>query len=75
MDELPFFGSNGNPDPVMDNLLDTVYPPELFKVETIDNEYPFAQCDPPVDGVSPTLDSPIGNHVPDGTENDSVLVA
>ena len=30
MDELSFFGSNGNPNPVTDNLLDTAYPPEPF---------------------------------------------
>jgi hypothetical protein len=29
MDELSFFGSNCNPDPVTDDLLDTASPPEL----------------------------------------------
>jgi hypothetical protein len=74
MNELSFFGSNGNPGPVMDDLLDTAYPPELSQVESIDDEYPPAQYDPPVDGVDPTLDSPIRNHMPDGTEDDSVSV-
>ena len=32
MDELSSFGSNGNPDPVMDDLLDTASPPELSQV-------------------------------------------
>ena len=73
MDELAFFCSNGNPGPVRDDPLDTVYPPELSLVESIDDEYPPAQYDPPVDGVGPTLDSPLGNHIPDGTEDDSVL--
>jgi hypothetical protein len=75
MDELAFFCSNGNPGPVRDDPLDTVYPPELSLVESIDDEYPPAQYDPPVDGVGPTLDSPLGNHIPDGTEDDSVSVS
>ncbi len=74
MDELSFFGSNGNPGPGIDDPLDTAYPPELSQVESVDDEYPSAQYDPPVDGVDPTLDSPIGNHMPDGTEDDSVSV-
>jgi hypothetical protein len=72
MDELSFFGSNGNPGPVTDDAVDTAYPPELSQVESIDDVYPPAQYDPPVDGVDPTLDSPLGDHMPDGTENDSV---
>ncbi len=32
MDELSSFDSNGNPDPVMDDLLDTASPPELSQV-------------------------------------------
>jgi hypothetical protein len=74
MDEPSFFGSNGNPSPVMDDPLDSVYPPEHSLVESIDDEYPPAQYDPPVDGVDPTMDSPIRNHMPDGTEDDSVSV-
>jgi hypothetical protein len=74
MDELSFFSSNGNPGPVMDDPLDTLYPPELSWVESIDDEYPPAQYDPPVDGVHPTLDSPVENHMPDGTEDKSVSV-
>jgi hypothetical protein len=70
-----FFGSNGNPGPITYDPLDTAYPPELSQVESIDDEYPPAQYDPPVDGVNPTLDSPIGNHMPDGTEDDSVSVS
>ena len=43
MDELSFFGSNGNPDPITDDLLDTASPPELSQVESIDDdEYPPA---------------------------------
>jgi hypothetical protein len=74
MDELSFFGSNGNPGPVMDDALDTAYPPELSQVESIDDAYPPAQYDPPVDGIDPTLDSPLGDHMPDGMEDDSVSV-
>jgi hypothetical protein len=75
MDELSFFGSNGNPALVTDDLLDTASPPKLSRVESIvDDEYPPAQYNPPVDGVNPTSDSPIGNHMPDGTEDDSVSV-
>jgi hypothetical protein len=76
MNELSFFGSNRNPDPITDYLLDTASPLELSaQVESIDDdEYPPAQYDPPVDNVNPTLDSPIGNHMPDGTEGDSVSV-
>ena len=74
MDELSFFGSNGNPGPVMDDPLDTAYPPELSQVESIDDAYPPAQYDPPVDGIDPTLDSLIKYHMKDGTEDDSVSV-
>ncbi len=38
MDELSFFGSNGNPVPVMDDLLDTASPPELSQVQSIDDD-------------------------------------
>jgi hypothetical protein len=55
--------SNGNPNPVTDDPLDTAYPPELSQVESIDDEYPPAQYDPLVDSINPTLDSPIGNHM------------
>jgi hypothetical protein len=34
MDEFSFFGSNGNPDSVTDDLLDTASPPELSPVES-----------------------------------------
>jgi hypothetical protein len=74
MDELSFFGSNGNPGPITDDALDTAYPPELPQVESIDDAYPPAQYDPPVDGIDPTLDSPLGDHMPDGTEDNSVSV-
>ena len=75
MDELFFFGSNGNLDPVMDDLLDTASPPELSQVESIDDdEYPPAQYDPLGDNINPTSDSPFGNHMLDGTEDDSVSV-
>ena len=43
MDELSFFGSNGNPDPAMNNQLDTVYHPELSQIKSLDDEYPPAQ--------------------------------
>jgi hypothetical protein len=44
MEEFSFFGCNGNPDPVTDDLLDTVSPPELSHIESIDDdEYPPAQ--------------------------------
>jgi hypothetical protein len=75
MDELSFFGSNGNPAPVMDDLLDTTSPNELSQVQSIDDdESPPAQYDPPVDDVKPTSDSPIGNHMPNGMEDNSVSV-
>ena len=74
MDEISFFGSNGNPGPVTDDPLDTAYPPELSQVESIDDEYSPAQYDPPIDSVDPTWDSPLGNHMPDDTEDDSVSV-
>ena len=75
MDELSFFGSNGNPAPVTDDLLDTTSPNELSQVQSIDDdESPPAQYDLPVDDVKPTSDSPIGNHMPNGTEDDSVSV-
>ncbi len=35
MDELSFFGSNGNPGPITDDALDTAYPPELSQVESM----------------------------------------
>jgi hypothetical protein len=35
MDELSFFGSNGNPGPITDDALDTVYPPELSQIESM----------------------------------------
>ena len=76
MDELSFFGSDGNPDPVTDNPLDTVSPTELSQDESIDDdEYPPAQYDPPADSVNPTLNSPIGIHMPDGTNFFSVSVS
>jgi hypothetical protein len=34
MDEFSFFGTNDNPDPVTDNPLDTISPPELSQVES-----------------------------------------
>ena len=75
MDELSFFGSNGNPAPVTDDLLDTTSPNELSQVQSIDDdESPPAQYDPPVDDVKPTSDSPIGNHMPNGMEDNSVSV-
>ena len=76
IDELYFFGSNHNPDPTTDDLLDTVSPPELSQVESIDDdEYPPAQYDSPVDNVNPTSDSLIGNHMSDGTKVYSVSVS
>jgi hypothetical protein len=75
MDEFSFFGSNVNPNPVMDDLLDTVSPPELSHVESLDDdEYPPAQYGSQVVDVNPTLDSPIGNHMHNGTEEDSISV-
>jgi hypothetical protein len=38
MDEHSFFGSIGNPDPITDDLVDTVSPPELSPVESIDDD-------------------------------------
>ncbi len=71
-----FFCSNGNPGgPITDDALDTAYPPELSQVESIDDAYPPAQYDPPVDGIDPTLDSPLGDHMLDGVEEDSVSVS
>jgi hypothetical protein len=68
MDEFPFFGSNGNPAPVSDDLLDTV-----SQLESIDDDdYPPAQA--PLDDFNPPLDSPIGNHMPDDTADDSASV-
>ncbi len=69
-----YFGFNGNSGPIMDDPLDTAYPPELSQVESIDDEYPPAQYDPLVDGIDPTLDSLIKYHMKDGTEDDSVSV-
>ena len=47
MDELSFFDSIGNRDPVMGDLLDTASPPGLSQVESLDDdEYPPAQYDP-----------------------------
>ncbi len=55
MDENSFFCSNSNPDPVTDYLLNTMSPPELSQVESIDDdEYPPAQYDPTVNNVDPT---------------------
>ncbi len=73
MDEFSFFGQNGNPNPVTDDLLDTPSPPELSQVESLDDdEYPLAQYGPLVDDVNPTLDIPIGNHMPNCMEDDTV---
>ena len=68
MDEFPFFGSNGNPAPVSDDLLDTA-----SQLESIDDDdYPPAPA--PLDNFNPPSDSPIGNHMPDDTADDSVSV-
>jgi hypothetical protein len=73
MDEFSFFGSNGNPDPVADDLLDTRSPPELSPVQSLDDdEIPPAKYGPPVDAVNSTSDTSIENHMPNGTEGDSV---
>jgi hypothetical protein len=68
MDEFPVFGSNGNPAPVSDDLLDTA-----SQLESIDDDdYPPAPA--PLDNFNPPSDSPIGNHMPDDTADDSVSV-
>jgi hypothetical protein len=73
MDEFSFFGSNGNPDPVTDDLLDTMSPPELSPVQSLDDdEIPPAKYGPPVDAVNSTSDTPMGKHMPNDTEGDSV---
>ena len=58
-----FFCSNGT--------LDTVYPPEVYQVELIDNEYPLDHYDLPVEDIQPTMDSPLENRLSDGTKDDS----
>ncbi len=72
MDGFSFFGSNGSPNPVMDDLLDTTSPPELSPVQSLDDEIPPAKYGPPVDAVTSTSDTPMGNHMPNGTEGGSV---
>ena len=68
IDEFNFFGSNGNPAPVCDDPLDTA-----SQLESIDDDdYPPAQA--PLDEFNPPSDSPIGNHMPDDTADDSVSV-
>ena len=72
-DEFSFFGSNGTPDPVMDDLLNTTSPPKLSPVQSFDDDaIPPAEYGPPVDAFTSTLDTPMGNHIPNGTEGDSV---
>ncbi len=46
-----FFCSNGT--------LDTVYPPDVYQVEPIDNEYPPDHYDLPVEDIQPTMESPV----------------
>ena len=73
MDEFSFFGSNGNPDPVTDDLLDTTSPPELSPVHSLDDDaIPPAEYGPSVDAFTSKSDTPMGNHMPNGTEGDSV---
>jgi hypothetical protein len=73
MDEFSSFGSNGNPDPIMDDLLDTTSPPELSSVQSLDDdEISPAKYGPLADAVNSTSDTPMGNHMPNGTEGDSV---
>ena len=68
MDEFPFFGSNGNPAPISDDLLDTA-----SQLESIDDDdYPPAQA--PLDEFNPPSDSPLGIHMPADTADDSVSV-
>ncbi len=74
MDEFSFFGSNGNPDPITDDLLDTMSPPELPPVHSLDDDaIPTAEYGPPVDAFTSTSDAPMGNHMPNDSEGDSVL--
>ena len=74
MDEFSFFGSNGNPNPVTDDLLDTTSPPELSPVHSLDDDaIPPAEYGPPVDAFTSTSDAPMGHHMPNGSEGDSVL--
>ena len=73
MDEFSFFGSNGTPDPVTDDLLDTTSPPELSPVQSFnDDAIPPAEYGPPVDAFTSASDTPMENHMPNGTEGDSV---
>ena len=58
MDEFSFFGSNGTPDPVPDDLDDDAIPP--------------AEYGPPVDAFTSASDTPMENHMLNGTEGDSV---
>ena len=69
-----FFGNNGKLCLATDDSLplDYEYHPELSQVKSIYDKYPPDHYDPLVDGVDPTLDSPLGNHLPDNTEDDSV---
>ena len=68
INELAFFGTNGKPCLVTDDSLDNVHPPEVSQVvEPINNEYPPDHYDPPVEGNDPMFDSPVENHLSDGT--------
>ena len=73
MDEFSFFGSNGTPDPVTDDLLDTTSPPELSPVQSFDDDaIPPAEYGPPEDALTSASDTPVETNMPTGIEGDSV---
>ena len=73
MDEFSFFGSNGTPDPVTDDLLDTTSPPELSPIQSFDDDaIPPAEYGPPEDALTSASDTPVETNMPIGIEGDSV---
>ena len=58
MDEFSFFGSNGTPDPVPDDLDDDAIPPDEYG--------------PPEDALTSASDTPVETNMPTGIEGDSV---
>jgi len=73
MDEFSFFGSNGTPDPITDDLLNTTSPPELSPVQSFDDDViPLAEYGPPEDALTSASDTPVETNMPTGIEGDSV---
>jgi len=57
----------------MDDLLDTTSPPEFSPVQSFDDDaIPPAEYGPPVDAFTSASDTPMENHMPNGTEGDSL---